>query len=321
MSSFAALMALSASQTQAAQTDLEARLQQRRLNEAARRKLQEEREQKDRELEQQMRLQHFANEQRKKEEKRRQEREAAQREEVLRRRQEEEREKLRYGPKRAQARATAAASTMSSSSSTHDSTPTRDSHPKYPSSHHRHDNTTTTTTTIRRRGSPDTDAGPALTREEKRERKAQAELKRLSRTTVITHTSKSNTKRRSHGNNSQIVRRLPGGALDLTHSPGSESLLPPSQLEGLSVRARIAAMPNTLTRLNVVKRDMRTIDEIVRDMEMAKQNKVLGIEESGHFDHLFGSKKRESASNSASFFSFFWFSDCVCSWDVHICRD
>src|SRR5262245_30316594 len=75
-------------------------------------------------------------------------------------------------------------------------------------------------------------------------------------------------------------KRLAGGALDIMASPSSSNdTKSPSQ----SVKARIAAIPNTLTKLNVVKRDIRTIDEILQDRAKAK-GEVLNGDQAKEFN-------------------------------------
>jgi len=59
------------------------------------------------------------------------------------------------------------------------------------------------------------------------------------------------------------------------------------------VKARIAAMPNGLTKLNINKRDTRTIDEILQDRAKARETKILDGEEAKEFNDWFGGKKKD----------------------------
>lgn len=120
------------------------------------------------------------------------------------------------------------------------------------------------------------DMGLALTREEKRERRLQLQFSQ-------------NAARRAGFSTgaSRIGRQLPGGAVNVTASSQAND---GSAAGSHSVRARLTAMPNTLTKLNTVKRDTRTIDEILRDRARARENKTLEGEEAREFHDWFGSK-------------------------------
>ena len=126
----------------------------------------------------------------------------------------------------------------------------------------------------------DGDGGLALTREEKRERRLQLQFAQTS------------TRRAgSSAGTSRTGRRLPGGALNIT---STSQVASGSANDSKSVRARLAAMPNTLTRLNTVKRDTRTIDEILRDRAKARENKTLEGEEARDFHDWFGAKPKSA---------------------------
>ena len=132
----------------------------------------------------------------------------------------------------------------------------------------------------------DGDGGLALTREEKRERRLQLQFAQTS------------TRRAgSSAGTSRTGRRLPGGALNITSTSQAAS---GSANDSKSVRARLAAMPNTLTRLNTVKRDTRTIDEILRDRAKARENKTLEGEEARDFHDWFGAKPKSAPATKAS---------------------
>lgn len=134
----------------------------------------------------------------------------------------------------------------------------------------------------------DADPGLALTREEKRERRLQLQF------------SKTPSRRAgSSAGTSRAGRRLPGGALNMT-APSSSQSNGGSANDSKSVRARLAAMPNTLTKLNTVKRDTRTIDEILRDRAKARENKTLEGEEAREFHDWFGTKTKSAPATKAS---------------------
>ena len=136
----------------------------------------------------------------------------------------------------------------------------------------------TSSATIKRISDDDDEAdmGLALTREEKRERRLQLQFSQ-------------NAARRagSSAGTSRVGRRLPGGAFNVT---ASSQTTDGSAGGTHSVRARLTAMPNTLTKLNTVKRDTRTIDEILRDRAKARENKTLEGEEAREFHDWFGTK-------------------------------
>jgi len=269
-------MALSATQTRESQSAVQVALAQRQRKEELKRKQQEEQDKKQQEIERKLRMKHFEDQKREEEQKRRAEELERAKEAAMQRREDEQRDALRYGPKKAKA-----------VSSTSDSPS-----PKWPSSSSQN----RTREEVRRRRLPDDEDDNApefLTREEKRERKQQQEMRRLFNT----------TKRSSHtGGYSKSGRRLPGGAVDVTTTSRTSDATSGSK----SVKERLAAMPNTLTKLNVVKRDTRTIDEILQDRAKAKEGKVLDGDEAREFTDWFGSSKKEkdavkkSAGPSAS---------------------
>lgn len=256
MSGFAALMALSASQTKESQDSVQSALVMRQRKEEQKRKQQEEAEKKEREREIKLRLKYFEEAKKQEETKARREEEAAAKQRQRERREEEERNALRYGPKKAKS--------------------------EYPSaSSHSRDE-------VRRRrlpvdnGDDDTSGAVPLTREEKRKRKEDAEMRR----------SIAFGKRSSHsaGRGHRAGGKLPGGAVDVMSAPDGG---PGGSSQ--SIKARIAAAPNTLTKLNVVKRDTRTIDEIMQDRAKLREAKVLDGEDAKEFNDWFGDKKKEPA--------------------------
>jgi protein SPT2 len=251
-------MALSKSQTKESQDSVQSALIQRQRKEELRRKQQEEQEKKERERETKLRLKYFEEAKKQEELKLRREQEEAALERERKRREEEERNALRYGPKKAKSEGS----------------------PKWPSA-----NTHSRDEVRRRRLPADSDdegsAAAALTREEKRKRKEEAELRR----------SLNYGKRSSHPSGRRAGGKLPGGAIDVTSTQTFDSGSPGSSQ---SVKARISAIPNTLTKLNVIKRDTRTIDEILQDRAKAREAKVLDGDDAREFNDWFGgSKKKE----------------------------
>ncbi|KAH8996299.1 hypothetical protein EDB92DRAFT_1843172 [Lactarius akahatsu] len=130
------------------------------------------------------------------------------------------------------------------------------------------------------------DMGLALTREEKRERRLQLQFSQ-------------NAARRAgySAGISRVGRRLPGGAVNVT---ASSQTTDGSAGGTHSVRARLTAMPNTLTKLNTVKRDTRTIDEILRDRAKARENKTLEGEDAREFHDWFGTKPMSGTATKTS---------------------
>ncbi|KAJ8587726.1 hypothetical protein M405DRAFT_852800 [Rhizopogon salebrosus TDB-379] len=250
-------MALSASQTKESQTAVQSALQQRQRNEELIRKKREESERKELEAAAKLRLKRFEDEKKQRELEVKKEAERRRMEEEQARREEEQRNALLYGPKKAR------------------------SGPKWPSS------SGTSKEDIRRRRAPsDDDASrsgspaAALTREEKRQRRTEAEMRRsyaLKRAAASSGYHKAG-------------KRLPGGAIDATSAPNSDSANGTQ-----SVKARLAAIPNTLTKLNVNKRDTRTIDEILQDRAKAK---IATGDEAKEFSDWFGKGKKDTAKAS-----------------------
>ncbi|GBE88220.1 hypothetical protein BKA93DRAFT_820196 [Sparassis latifolia] len=246
--SFAALMALSATQTRQSDAAVQSALAERQRKEAQRRKEQEDRDRREREVEAKLRLKRLEDEKREQERQRRLEEERGAKEREQRRKQEQERDALRYGPKKA-----------------------RTDKNGYPVSG-----------AARRRSSSSDDesAGAnALTREEKRRRRLESEMR-----------GRSAPRRSTHTGYSKAGRRLPGGAVDITTTEAS-FLSEPSGSQ--SIRERVAAEPAKLIKLNVNKRDTRTIDEILQDRAKARA-KTLDGDQARSFSDWFGKGKKES---------------------------
>ncbi|KAG1857985.1 hypothetical protein C8R48DRAFT_716729 [Suillus tomentosus] len=259
--SFAALMALSASQTKESQSAVQTALLQRQRNEELQRKKREEFDRKEREEAAKLRQKRFEDEKKQRELQLKRESEMRRMEEEQARREEEQRNALLYGPKRAKS----GSKWPSSTGISKESIPRR----RLPSDEE--DGS--------RSGSP----AMALTREEKRRRRAEVELR------------KGYTGRRpaSSSGYHKAGRRLPGGAIDATSAPTSDS-----GNGSQSVKARLSALPNTLTKLNVHKRDTRTIDEILQDRAKAKTATLDG-DDAKEFNDWFGKGKKDTGKTSA----------------------
>ncbi|KAJ7153733.1 hypothetical protein C8R46DRAFT_864257, partial [Mycena filopes] len=117
------------------------------------------------------------------------------------------------------------------------------------------------------------DESPALTRKEKRERKLQVELGE-----IFAPPQSRMSRPAARSRRLLSPQTLPHPAQD----PAAGSL---------SVKARLtASIPNTFTRLNIVKRDIRTIDEIVQANH--KNRRVLEGDCARGFDDWFGNPSR-----------------------------
>lgn len=259
--SFAALMALSASQTKESQSAVQSVLLQRQRNEELQRKKREESERKEREQAAKLRQKRFEDEKKERELQLKREAEVKRTQEEQARREEEQRNALLYGPKRAKLGS------------------------KWPSS-----NGTSKEDVRKRRLPSDEENGSrsgspamALTREEKRQRRVESEMRRgyaMKRAATSSGYHKAG-------------RRLPGGAIDATSAPNSDNCN-----SSQSVKARLAALPNTLTKLNVHKRDTRTIDEILQDRAKAKTATLDG-DDAKEFNDWFGKGKKDAGKTSA----------------------
>lgn len=252
MSNFAALMALSVSQTRQSEAAVQSALAERQKKEAQKRKEQEEKDRRDRELQAKLRLKRLEEQKRDEERRRRHEEERRAKEREAERRAEQERDALRYGPKGG-----------------------RTDKSGYPVSGSARGG----------RSNDDDGAASALTREEKRQRRLQADLRG----------SKGSFRRTTAGSGfSKPGRRLPGGAVDITTKTlGLSSQASPGRSQ--SVKERIAAEPVTLYMVNQQKRDTRTIDEIVQDNAKLRQGKVLDGDQAREFSDWFGKAKKDTA--------------------------
>ena len=254
-STFATLMAISASNTQASQRAAQQALAEKKRKEEEEIRKRAERERKEKELENRIRLKHFEDEKREREKKEREEKLNQEKERLREKKEAMARDKLLGNLKK----------------------PSRSRSPSYPSV------TSGPRDELRKKRLPsddEEDGGTFLTREEKRERRRIADLKfgagRTKRVTVGT------------GPFQKSRRLLPGGGVDMGSTDSSQNS---GGSSGQSVKARLAAMPNTLQKLNVNKRDTRTIDEIIRDRERIKDGRVLNGEQAKDFNDWFGKKK------------------------------
>jgi len=269
MSSFASLMALSATHTRETQLAAEHALQERQRRETLQRKQREEREAKERESEKKRRLQMFEEEKRREEKTERMEAQRRAMEATRERKEEEQKNILLYGAKKA---AKMAANGGSS--------------PRYPMS------AAAKEAAAKKHPVGDSDeegVGLTLTREELRQRKRDAELrKQFARATTKKHTSS------GHRRNGQ----LPGGAVNIVVNANGESVTPVSAVadlaSGKSLKERLTHGPNTLVLLQTKARDRRTVDEAQQDIRIKlgkATSKVLSGEEARTFDDWFGSSK------------------------------
>ena len=274
MSSFASLMALSATHTRESQLAVEHTLQERQRREALQRKQREEREAKERELEKKRRLQMFEEEKRREEKAERMEAERRAMEVARERKEEAQKNVLLYGAKKA-------AKMVANGGS-----------PKYPMS------AAAKEAAAKRHSGGDSDDEPglALTREELRQRKRDIELrKQFARVTSKKHTS---TGHRKDG-------QLPGGAVNIVVNANGESVTPVSAVSdlatGKSLKERLTQGPNTLVLLQTKARDRRTVDEAQQDIRIKlgkATSKVLSGEEARTFDDWFGSSKDKATKVS-----------------------
>lgn len=258
--SFAALMALSASQTKESQSAVQTALLQRQRNEESKRKRREELDRKELEEAAKLRQKIFEDEKKLRELQLKKETEMRLLEEEQARREEEQRKALLYGPKKAKSGLKWPSSNGISKE-----------HVPRPRLRSDEENGS-------RSGSP----AMALTREEKRQRRVEYEMRRgyaFKRAATSSGYHKAG-------------RRLPGGAIDATSAPASDSCN-----SSQSVKARLSALPNTLTKLNVHKRDTRTIDEILQDRAKAKTATLDG-DDAKEFNDWFGKGKKDTGKTS-----------------------
>jgi protein SPT2 len=271
MTSYTQLMALSREQTQAsdvAAATAAAQLQ-RKLDEQ--KKARAVREAKEKELELRLRKKRLEEAAREEERQARKEQERQQKLQAIARREAQQRDALLYGPKKAKAESSRQRSGDGAKASR--SKPPRNSE------------------------SPEPSNGPVLTREELREQKRQAEMRRAYADTPATkRSSASSASKRKYPKG-----HMPGGAVPIvTTTVGLPADL--DSISGNSVKEKITNVPLTLTKLNIVKRDVRTIDEIIRDRARERQGgQVISGHEAKQFSDWFTNskaKKKDSTSSS-----------------------
>jgi protein SPT2 len=259
MPTFDQLMAISRTETQQSQLAVQSALAAKTARQAAEAKARAERDVRERELERKLRAKRLEEDQRAREREAKLVAERAAQERELARREQAERERL-LGQKRA--RSAAGGGRL-----------------EYPSS---------SAGSSRRRGGSDDEGGAAvaLTREEKRERRLQSELRG----------ALSAAKRSSYnGGYGKGGGRLAGGAINkvLDGTTFSGQAGSTTDDANLSARARLARMDGGLVKLNQNKRDTRTIDEIQRDLDRAK-GRVLEGEAAAKFAFFSDSKKEKA---------------------------
>lgn len=246
-------MAISASNTEASQKAAQQALAEKKRKGEEEMRKRAEQERKEKELENRLRLKHFEDEKREREKREREDKLNEEKERLREKREAMARDKLLGNVKKA----------------------SRSRSPSYPSVN------SGSRDELRKKRLPsdeEEDSGYFLTREEKRERRRIADLKfGAGRSKKV-------------GSASQKFRRvLPGGGVDAggDGGHGRDSASSSSQ----SIKVRLSSMPNTLQKLNVNKRDTRTIDEIVRDRERNKEGRVLNGDQAKEFNDWFGKKK------------------------------
>lgn len=258
---FAELMAISASQSRESDLATQQILAEKKRKEELRRKEQEEKAKKEREAEARAIKKKLEDEQREAERRQKAEDERQKKEQVLQRRQEEKRNNLIYGKERR-----SGWGSSSGGGRTHKS----------------------------RSGSDDDDDGPsALTREEKRQRRLNSDLNK-------SFTSS----RRGGGSSSTSFPRKPVSSRPFNSNGASvitvadvrrhhqSNTIGDAAKSGLqTMRQQLAAVPATLMRVGVEKRDKRSIDEIVNDIQK-KKRRVLEGDEARKNGDWFGEKKK-----------------------------
>lgn len=141
----------------------------------------------------------------------------------------------------------------------------------------------------RSRSLDDDDEAPGgnfLTREEKRARKEAAMFRDPPKKSAP-----------STSRYSKAGSKLPGGAMNVLVDGTGGS---PSNAFGGTTRERLAHMTGGLIKLNTVKRDTRTIEEIVNDLH---QKKTMTGDEAKTFDDWFGDKKKAAAKTPSREYS------------------
>ncbi|KAF7312042.1 hypothetical protein MIND_00216300 [Mycena indigotica] len=235
--SYKSLMAMSEVHTRTAEAQATAALAQKKAREERDRKAAEEREARERQLKQLEIKNHFEAQRRKAEAERKAALALKRQEEDLERREKETRDKLLYGPKKAKEKA-------------------------WPTSNNPN----------KRKAIDDGDElnGSVLTREEKRQRKAEAERRRdYHEASSARRSSPSvlgNFLRKSDKTKKRAGNVLRGGAKDIVTTLSEEAANSTHTTSHLNAKDRIKAQPSHLIKLYETQRDVRNIDEIQRDV-------------------------------------------------------
>lgn len=259
---FAELMALSASKTRETNAATEQLLAEKKRKEEQRIKEQQARDAREREMRAALVRRRLEEAQRAEERQRRQEEERARKEAVLARREEQLRLNLIYGKDKRSALGSSSGGAGSRG----------------------------------RKGKSGDDDGDeneigssVLTREEKRMRRLNNDLNRsfTSKRKDVPYSSVNSPRRPGAGRSSghDVIEAQKGG-----QTSGSAA---DDALSRQSLRKQLASMPQQLIKLNTVKRDTRTIDEIMNDLQRAKDQRVIAGDDARGFKDWFASKEKE----------------------------
>lgn len=263
---FAELMALSASKTRETNAATEQLLAEKKRKEEQRLKEQQARDAREREMRAALVRRRLEEAQRAEERQRRLDEERARKEAVLARREEQLRLNLIYGKDKRSAIASSSSSSGPGSRG--------------------------------RKGKGGDDDGDeneigssVLTREEKRMRRLNNDLNRSftsKRKDALYSSVNSNNPRRPGGGRSSghdVIEAQKGNQASGSARDDASSRQ--------SLRKQLASMPQQLIKLNTVKRDTRTIDEIMSDLQRAKDSRVIAGEDARGFKDWFASKEKE----------------------------
>lgn len=260
---FAELMALSASKTRETNAATEQLLAEKKRKEEQRLKEQQARDAREREMRAALVRRRLEEAQRAEERQRRQEEERARKEAVLARREEQLRLNLIYGKDKRSA--------LGSSSSSGSGSRGRKG----------------------KSGDDDGDeneiGSSVLTREEKRMRRLNNDLNRsfTSKRKDVPYSSVNSPRRPGAG------RSLGHDVIEAQKGNQSSGSAADDASSRQSLRKQLASMPQQLIKLNTVKRDTRTIDEIMNDLQRAKDQRVIAGEDARGFKDWFASKEKE----------------------------
>lgn len=259
---FAELMALSASQTRENNAATQQLLEEKKRKDEQRLRAQQAKEAREREMQAVLVRRRLEEAQRSEETQRRTEEARARKEAVLARREEEHRLNLMYGKDKRSI----------SSSGGGDGSRGRKS----------------------KNGEDDDDGGETgtsvLTREEKRMRRLNNDLSRnfVSKRKDASYSSVNSPRRPGRSLAHEVIDSQKGA-----RTPGSAGSSANDSSSRLSLRKQLSSMPQQLIKLNTVKRDTRTIDEIVNDLQRAKEAKIIAGDDARGFKDWFASREKE----------------------------